>query len=97
MMIIDSIKVETLIRRSGKAQKKTIGDILSEPWRSDAIEKVNWCAALLEIDKNDIYCLPFPSNAAGSVDGVNIAVKQRFGSLLKKPAIMAKILGGKDK
>ena len=62
----------------------------------EAIERLVWWADLLEIDQEQIYALPFPSDATNSVEGVDKAVKRKFANLIKQPKVMAKILGGKD-
>ena len=86
-----------MIRRSkGRPEKKTIRDVLDEPFRGKAIARLIWWADLLEIHADLIYDLPFPTNATGSTDGVNIAVKNKFMDLIKTPKVMAKVLGAKN-
>ena len=87
-----------MIKRSGpaKSERKTVGDVLDEMYRDKARERLVWWAELLEIDKEQIRTLPFPSDSSNSVEGVDKAVKRKFANLIKQPKVMAKILGGKD-
>lgn len=87
-----------MIKRSGpnRAKSKTIRDVLSEPFRDEAIERARYWVQILEIEADQLLDTLFPSDATGSVDGVNIAVKKHFRNLFFEPRIMAKLLGSKN-
>ena len=77
-------------------KNKKIKDMLQKAsYRDNAEKRLKFWAWALNIKEDEIYNLPSVQEAQGSVEAVDIAVRKKFGELLKQPMVMARILGSR--